>query len=71
MFRKFWKSHILMNYIIWTNYYQILTLFIMSELINSKLATAGSGHFELQKYPPKENYVKKIAVSPGIRIWDQ
>ena len=35
----------------------------MSELIiNSKLATAGPGHFELQKYPPKENYMKKIAV---------
>ena len=31
----------------------------MSELIiNSKLATAGPGHIELQKYPPKENYIK-------------
>ena len=37
-----------------------LTLFIMSELIiDSKLATAGPGHFKLQKYPPKENYIKK------------
>ena len=36
-------------------------------MINSKLATAGLRHFELQKYPPKENYMKKIAVSPEIR----
>ena len=43
-----------------------LTLFIMSELIiNSKLATAGPRHFELQKYPPKENYTKNSCF-----IWD-
>ena len=43
----------------------------MSELIiNSKLATAGPGHFELQKYPPKRKLYEKIAVS-GIRTWDQ
>ena len=43
----------------------------MSEfIINSKLATAGPRHFELQKYPPKENYMKKIAVSTEIRAWD-
>ena len=32
----------------------------MSELIiNSKLATAGRGHFELQKYPPKRKLYEK------------
>ena len=38
----------------------------MSELIiNSKLATAGPRHFELQNYPPKEKYMKKIAFFTG------
>ena len=37
-----------------------LTLFIMRELIiNSKLATAGPGHFELQKYTPKRKLYQK------------
>ena len=41
----------------------VLTLFIMSELIiNSKLATAGPGHFELQKYPLKRKLYEEIAV---------
>ena len=49
-----------------------LTLFIMCELIiNLKLATAGSRYFELQKYPPKENCMMKLAASPGIWTWDQ
>ena len=49
-----------------------VTLFIMSELItNAKLATAGPWHFELQKYPPKENYKKKMVVSPRIQTWDK
>ena len=44
-----------------------LTLIIMSELIiNSKLATAGPRHFDLQKYPPKRKLYEKIAVSSGI-----
>ena len=44
-----------------------LTLFIMSELIiNSKLATAGPGHFELHKYSQKRRSYEKIAVSPRI-----
>ena len=50
----------------------LTALFIMCKLIiNSKLATAGLEHFELQKYPLKENYMKKIAVSPWIQTWDQ
>ena len=37
-----------------------LTLFIMWELIiKSKLAPAGPGHFQLQKYPPKRKLYKK------------
>ena len=37
-----------------------LTLFIMCKLIiNSKLATAGPGHFELQKYLPKRKLYEK------------
>ena len=49
-----------------------LTLFIMSELIiNSKLATDEPRHFELQKYPLKENCMRKIAISTGIQTWDQ
>ena len=40
----------------------------MSELIiNSKLATAGPAHFELQKCPPKENYIKKMLFHPGFK----
>ena len=42
----------------------------MSKLtINSRLLTAGPGHFELQKYPPKENYMKKITFNPGFEPW--
>ena len=45
----------------------------MSELIiNSKLAIAGPGHFELQKKNPhKRELYEKIAVSTRIRTLDQ
>ena len=44
----------------------------MSELIiNSKLATAGPGHFELQEYPLTGNCMKKLAVSNRIGTQDQ
>ena len=54
-----------------------LKLFIMCELIiNSKLATAGQTLLDqdtlnCKDITQKENYMKKIAVSPGIRTGDQ
>ena len=46
-----------------------LTVFIMNNLIiNLKLATAGPGHYELQKYPPKRKLYEKIAVNRGSEL---
>ena len=64
-------SSVIRNYI---NNFKVatLTLFIRSKLIiNSKLVTAGPWHFELQKCPPNRKLYEKIAVSTGIRTWDQ
>ena len=48
---------------------KLLTLFIMCELlINSKLATAGPGHFELQNYPLEEYCMKNSCFTQDLNL---